>query len=258
METHKVPMQKLFDADPHMSVYQSDFNIFDGRASAISNIVLGQNIMARWVKSHNETKVWLSMLQDSLAKCKFGRAQTVFATFVSETEVRCIIPGNMIRLKGGEEENKEISLTFNGHDYFPTKVFVRYYPNCLPGTYGPDDIHPLRGTRCLECPMGHYCEGVGQYRSERCYPGTYNDKTGQTHCIPCPLGYFCPSYEMTIPTLCTAGYVCDTVGTIMPINPCPQGHYCLAGTATSLGDCCATGPALGHAAVVDPRSRRFN
>ena len=57
---------------------------------------------------------------------------------------------------------------------------------------------------------------------------------------------------MTIPTLCKAGYVCDTVGTIMPINPCPQGHYCLAGTATSLGDCCATGPALGHAAVVDP------
>ena len=152
------------------------------------------------------------------------------------------IAGESTPLEGEVEDVAEVALTFNGIDYSPTNVFIRYYSNCPVGTYGADDIDPFRETRCRPCPAGHFCKSEGQYRAEKCLPGSFASQKGRSECTPCPLGYFCPSFGMEKPMLCTAGYVCDSVGTIMPITPCPQGHYCLPGTATTLGDCCATGP----------------
>ena len=253
METHKIPNSNISMVNPYLSVYQSDYNIFDGTSAAVSDMIYGSITLVRWVWENNEDKVWISRLQDSLVKCRIWiNYFHSFATFVSEEEVRCILPGSPTPPEGDAEEVAEISLTFNGIDYSPTNVFIRYYPNCPVGTYGADDIDPLREARCRPCPAGHFCKREGQYRAEKCLPGSFANQEQQSECTPCPLGYFCPSFGMSEPMLCTAGYVCDSVGTVMPITPCPQGHYCLPGTATTLGDCCATGPALGHAAAVSP------
>ena len=42
---------------------------------------------------------------------------------------------------------------------------------------------------------------------------------------------------MIVPRLCPPGFVCDVTGLSMADQPCPQGHFCLEGTATSATTC---------------------
>ena len=42
---------------------------------------------------------------------------------------------------------------------------------------------------------------------------------------------------MPVPRLCPAGYVCDVTGVVRADQPCPAGHFCLAGTATTATTC---------------------
>lgn len=58
---------------------------------------------------------------------------------------------------------------------------------------------------------------------------------------------------MQVPRVCPAGYVCEFTGTTLADNPCPEGHFCLEGTATSATSCGHPGlsselfPTLSHA-----------
>lgn len=42
---------------------------------------------------------------------------------------------------------------------------------------------------------------------------------------------------MHVPRICPPGYVCEVTGSQVADNPCPQGHFCLEGTATSATTC---------------------
>ena len=42
---------------------------------------------------------------------------------------------------------------------------------------------------------------------------------------------------MHVPRICPSGFVCEFTGIVYPDNPCPAGHFCLEGTATSSTSC---------------------
>lgn len=60
---------------------------------------------------------------------------------------------------------------------------------------------------------------------------------GQTDCLRCPVGHICPDRGMMAPRLCPAGFVCEVSGLERAEQPCPEGHYCFEGTATSDTTC---------------------
>ena len=47
----------------------------------------------------------------------------------------------------------------------------------------------------------------------------------------------CPEEGLPIPRICPSGFVCDTSGTVEADQPCPEGHFCLEGTATTATFC---------------------
>ncbi|CAM9872539.1 unnamed protein product, partial [Ectocarpus sp. 12 AP-2014] len=49
----------------------------------------------------------------------------------------------------------------------------------------------------------------------------------------CPVGFHCPDEGMPVPRVCPAGRVCDVTGVARADQPCPEGHFCLEGTATT-------------------------
>src|SRR5690606_9807029 len=46
-----------------------------------------------------------------------------------------------------------------------------------------------------------------------------------------------PEAGMPVPRICPAGYVCEVTGIEVADQPCPEGHYCLEGTATTATTC---------------------
>lgn len=86
----------------------------------------------------------------------------------------------------------------------------------------------------MPCPVGSYCDNdVKGNNFTLCPRGTYQSSSAQTDCVPCPIGYFCPDEGLPVPRLCPAGYVCDVSGIGVIQQPCPEGHFCLEGTATT-------------------------
>jgi hypothetical protein len=70
-----------------------------------------------------------------------------------------------------------------------------------------------------------------------CPAGTYNPVSGQAACFRCPVGFICPEEGMQVPRICPPGFVCEVTGSQIADNPCPVGHFCLEGTATSATSC---------------------
>jgi hypothetical protein len=239
--------QDASSSDPHVMAFDYNHSWYDNYVASHLAIRERRIVVVRSSKNMINGKhyVLLSNLQDSLCKCRFG-AHSIFANYVSEAEVRCRVPESIKRLTTSETYEVKVGLTFNGIDYRDTGVTIVYHSNCDKGFFAPEQDLALRKDFCLPCPAGHFCKHVGQNRPEPCLPGTYQPTPGNDRCVKCPIGFYCPSMGMSAPLLCKIGFVCDTVGTTIPITPCPQGHYCLEGTATSLGDCCESGPALGH------------
>lgn len=142
---------------------------------------------------------------------------------------------------------------------------------CLAGKY-----NTVPGQReasaCLDCPAGKYCSGTGNtaptgdcdagYFCEagsssaqqeaaplghfsqagaasatKCYPGEYQDITGQSLCKTCVKGNYCPGFGNSGMTVCPEGSYCPD-GSNTP-TPCPPGTY---GSTTALekeADCTA-------------------
>ena len=170
--------------------------------------------------------------RDHTIKCRFG-VKTVYARFVNETCVVCIVPPYHV----GDTVDAEI--TNNGVDYSHLGAKVRYYSRCSPGNYCPDQEASDRVTAdIIPCPASTFCPNHDTLVPTPCYPGTYNPIEGQDHCVPCPIGRQCPRYGMLLPDICPAGFVCDVEGIRISVKLCPSGHFCEEGVETMLGDCC--------------------
>jgi hypothetical protein len=83
-------------------------------------------------------------------------------------------------------------------------------------------------------PNGTMAEMSSPSKMTLCSPGTFAPKSDMQRCLQCPVGFICPDFGMSKPLLCPPGKVCDTSGLRIPVASCPSGHYCLAGTKTSL------------------------
>lgn len=86
---------------------------------------------------------------------------------------------------------------------------------------------------CL-IPNGTIADKISLSKVDLCAPGTFAPQSGMQRCLSCPVGYICPDFGMSKPVICPSGKICDESGLNLPNAPCPKGHYCLAGTKTSL------------------------
>ncbi|XP_071505048.1 uncharacterized protein [Diadema antillarum] len=91
------------------------------------------------------------------------------------------------------------------------------------------------------CPAGYYCpNGTEHGQQFPCWPGTYNNATGQTSnssCLPCLGGMYCMGYHNEWPTSnCSDGWYCMSgASSPMPSDPsiggrCQAGQYCPGGS----------------------------
>ena len=105
----------------------------------------------------------------------------------------------------------------------------------------------------LACPRGAFCAGDANFNFTLCPRGTYQPHLAQSDCLRCPIGFMCPQEGMHVPRICPPGFVCDVTGTVLADQPCPEGHFCLEGTATTATTCghprpsSALFPTLSHA-----------
>jgi hypothetical protein len=90
----------------------------------------------------------------------------------------------------------------------------------------PSEYCPLGAVdHGLSCPAGYYCP-EGSSSPTECYAGTFQNLTGMSYCFDCPPGYYCKQTNMTAPTPCIAGKVCNTTDLIFPTLLCPEGNIC--------------------------------
>ncbi|KAG8141531.1 hypothetical protein E2320_007142, partial [Naja naja] len=112
------------------------------------------------------------------------------------------------------------------------------------GYYCDSQEGPVSNYTLYPCPQGHYCPpGTQRSTQYSCPMGTFGAKprlTSILECQNCPPGKYCSSPGLAGPTGdCAAGFWCKG-GAHVPNptdgvsgQPCPAGHYCLSGTATS-------------------------
>ena len=148
-----------------------------------------------------------------------------------------------------------VELSLNGGvDWTLSRSTFEYLPPCPTGHWCP----PGASSATYPAPRGTFAPGTGNTNFTLCPRGTYQPMLGASACLRCPVGYACPFLGMHVPRLCPAGFVCDVTGTEAPSQPCPEGHYCLEGTATTATTCGSPGlppssrltPARGYAELV--------
>jgi len=121
----------------------------------------------------------------------------------------------------------------NGIDFSNFGFTYEYISYQSRGTYQPG--YELATE--LKCPRGTYCKSGIRTNFTLCPKGTYQTQIAQEKCVRCPIGYMCPEKGLPIPRICPSGFVCDVTGIEQNPNPCPEGHFCLEGTATSSVTC---------------------
>ncbi|RYY34397.1 hypothetical protein EON62_03345, partial [archaeon] len=141
--------------------------------------------------------------------------------------------GDAARVQDDAVGRVYVEVSNNGVDFTVDKKTVEYTGPCAQGRYCPG----FESTADFECPRGAYCPGVGNRNFTMCPPGTYQPLTAQATCFRCPVGFICPQYGMYVPRVCPAGYVCAVTGSVAAEQPCPAGHWCLEGTATTATTC---------------------
>ncbi|KAF0700134.1 Aste57867_9322 [Aphanomyces stellatus] len=178
--------------------------------------------------------------------CRVG-VSTVPGLFVAPTLVLCHIHTTHVKASTPTTLNHpnelvstslEPHLVFvevanNGVDFTTNRVTLEFLGLCPSGFYCPVAYQGQK----LPCPRGTYCPGTGNSNYTLCPRGTYQSLLMQSACLRCPIGYHCPQRGLHVPRICPAGFVCDVTGTEMADQPCPQGHFCLEGTATTATQC---------------------
>jgi hypothetical protein len=123
-----------------------------------------------------------------------------------------------------------VEVSNNGQDFTNNRQTFTFDIKCSTGFYCPQ-------LNMIPCPPGTFCPGEFNTNFTLCPAGTYNPNFQQADCFRCPIGFICPEEGMQVPRICPSGYVCEVTGTIVADNPCPEGHFCLEGTATSATSC---------------------
>lgn len=170
--------------------------------------------------------------------CRMG-LQVFRATFVTSQLLLCTVKQAMFyqdsrrdtRIKVGRHALFEISN--NGRDFTSAHVVFEFLGSCPSGFYCPQAL----AGKSAKCPRGSFCSGQGNRNFTLCPRGTYQPQMIQAACLRCPVGYHCPHPGMHVPRLCPAGFICDVTGIEDAEQPCPEGHFCLEGTATTSTTC---------------------
>jgi hypothetical protein len=123
-----------------------------------------------------------------------------------------------------------VEVSNNGQDYTNNRKTFTFNIVCRAGHYCPQNNYVV-------CPPGTFCPGEFNANFTLCPAGTYNPISGQSACFRCPIGFICPEEGMQVPRICPPGFVCEVTGSLIADNPCPEGHFCLEGTATSSTTC---------------------
>jgi len=126
-----------------------------------------------------------------------------------------------------------VEVANNGLDFTFNRKTYDVVGSCPTGSYCPgNDL-----TAVLPCPRGTFCPGTGNFNFTLCPRGMYQPLMGQADCLRCPVGFMCPDLGQPVPRMCPAGFVCDVTGIELADQPCPEGHFCLEGTATTATTC---------------------
>lgn len=183
-----------------------------------------------------------NFVNSTFLRCRVG-ANVVNATFLSREAVLCFTPRYPLLKTHHPFENKVdpnsmifgssvvyVEVANNGQDFSNDRFTYDFQQICLSGYYCPE-------LNSVPCPPGSYCPGTFNLNYTLCPKGTYNPYPAQWDCFRCPIGFICPEEGMHVPRICPAGFVCEFTGIAVADNPCPEGHYCLEGTATSATTC---------------------
>ncbi|GMH75263.1 hypothetical protein TL16_g06701 [Triparma laevis f. inornata] len=138
-----------------------------------------------------------------------------------------------IRPDGSPPNEVYVEVSNNGEDFTTNRKVFKYEENVKKGTYNPGDDNLSQ----LECPRGAFCPDTGAKNFTMCPRGTYQPLKNQDSCLRCPIGYMCPEQGLHVPRICPSGFVCDVTGIEIAEQPCPEGHFCLQGTATTATTC---------------------
>ncbi len=200
--------------------------------------------------------VGTGFVNTSALTCRIGNA-LVKATFLNPQLLLCMTPQQTVlepqhgtwrtgRLRDGQHHSADVHRTRldapanlfvevanNGVDFTHNRTVFTQLPPCPSGFYCP----VRENVALYACPRGSYCPGLGNTNFTLCPRGTYQPLTSQSDCHRCPIGYMCPEEGLTVPRVCPAGFVCSVTGTETATQPCPEGHFCLEGTATASTTC---------------------
>ncbi|CAN0327981.1 unnamed protein product, partial [Hapterophycus canaliculatus] len=106
---------------------------------------------------------------------------------------------------------------------------------CAPGTYQDEQGQES----CITCPEGNFCL-QGADAPVDCPRGSYcPDGTQWGTQYPCPVGTFSAATSLTNITMCsvcTPGWYCETVGLDEPTDECDEGYYCGGGATVANPD----------------------
>lgn len=179
-----------------------------------------------------------NFINSTALTCRMG-LQTFRATFVTSQLLLCIVKDPAayedarrdVRVRAGRHALFEVSN--NGKDFTSAHLAFEFLGSCPTGHYCP---HELAG-KSVKCPRGAFCPGMGNRNFTLCPRGTYQPQPVQSACLRCPVGYHCPHTGMLVPRICPAGFVCDVTGIEDAEQLCPEGHFCLEGTATTSMTC---------------------
>jgi len=163
----------------------------------------------------------VNFVNSTLLTCRLGIHHSVKTVFITSELILCFH-------KQAPAAHYVIEVSNNGWD-FSTDFNLIETKNCPSGYYCPSATTQI-------CPPGAYCP-MNSGNFTLCPKGTYQPQSASSDCRRCPIGYACPQFGMSVPRICPAGFVCDVTGVEVALMPCPEGHFCLEGTATTATTC---------------------
>lgn len=183
-----------------------------------------------------------NFINSTLIACRVGN-RIIQAVFIAPQLIVCPIVSSSIDsgginglalpLEASEGYTALVDVSNNGVDFTTSGLVFNFRGPCPTGYYCPRSTAGKK----VACPRGSFCAGTGNGNFTLCYPGTFQPKLAQAECRRCPIGFHCPHAGMHMPRVCPAGFVCDVTGIQQAQQPCPEGHFCLEGTATTAISC---------------------
>lgn len=249
-DTHDYPLYLSELVDVEVAMNAQDFTT-SGTKYLYQDDVTINSLSSKSGLPTGNTPIFISgsgYVNTTQLSCRFGN-QIVRASFLTRNLILCFTPPTSdiefenasevtrIRRVGSMDNAKSldqlpevfVEVSNNGVDFSDFRHFFEFHRPAPFGSYqmGVEDA------TILQCPRGAYCSDSGHTNFTLCPMGTFQPAMGQSICRSCDIGFMCPEEGLPVPRLCPAGYVCDVKGIQKPEQPCPEGFFCPAGTATT-------------------------